>query len=688
MWNAAFQTLWRMNLTASAVILLVLAARLMLYRAPAIYRYLLWAAVLFRLLCPVGLASALSVFNIVETPAIAGVQVLPNEKTDGGIPSHLHAAAAEKMLRSEMPADISVWPSQETDVPEEAERSAEQTEKTVDWSALLTGAWIGGTVMMLLAGGMSLLRLHRALVGSVRLRRGILLADGIDTAFVLGIFRPRICVPSGLSAQERELVIWHEHCHMCRGDHILRPVAWLALCIHWYNPLVWLAFYLSGTDMERSCDEAVIRRMNEESRTAYSAALLRCAVGGVRRAVIPPAFGESGVRTRILGVLHYKKPARWVCVAAAALCILLTACTLTDPMPEKMSTGVNIADPVAPDPADGQTDATMPEANPVKVQPEEPPTVPVLDSVLAQQNIQSILATLRITEEHGISFGIPYLPPKAEVGTALFLTLNATYRLEDGTVRVHSFLDNASGWESGDAMAFGAKDEGELIRIMLRAAYRTPLGENSWQEMAASYVEISAPFDYNKAPILEEPSIGIEYKDGESLLCVNLQNGGRARLALTLPDGFVLAENWEKSADPGMPPAVTVLWQGGAVGTLRLYPFAMSDAETVQPAKNELPMQIFAATALSNHAEYEDYAVAQSTDTGAAATCKYSWQELTGVYQSADAAAAVPWKNADCILAYDWSVLSCYVELVVEEGLLTAEQLEETARSIRWQKTE
>ena len=127
-----------------------------------------------------------------------------------------------------------------------------------------------------------------------------------------------------------------------------------------------------------------------------------------------------------------------------------------------------------------------------------------------------------------------------------------------------------------------------------------------------------------------------------------------------------------------------MLRQGAAVGTLRLYPFATGDFDRVYPAENLLPMEIFAAVALSNHAGYEDYTVIFSTDTGATATGKYIWQQLSGVVQQT-APAELPWNSRDCVLAYEWSALHCYAELTLEEGLLSAQELEKIAHSIRWQ---
>lgn len=880
-WYAILPRVWNMSLTASVVVLVVLAARLVLRRAPAVFRYVLWGAVLFRLLCPVSFSSVVSVFSVVGAPVneSGGMEYVPE--------NIVHTAAPEV----ELPVvgdTVNALINEKLPQGEEQLR-ADPLEAPV---TLLTWLWMAGTGGMLLYGIVSWVRLRRQLVGSVTLEKNIRLADGIGTAFVLGVLRPVIWLPSAMPPAERELVIRHERQHLRHGDHVFRFLGWCALCLHWFNPLVWLAFRLSGKDMEHACDEAVMKKAERDIRAEYSYALLHCAAGRAHFAGTPLAFGENNVRSRIKNVMRYKKPAVLAMVLAVVLCAVLAVCLLANPKNDaEDSSTVTAARQELADAAPGDTvffgtyeqdnyssngaepiewivvkkqgssvlllskhvlanhacdsekaawftweDCALREwlngefvvtafsrdeleklqwanvsadGNPVSgldagtatrdlvfipsvremtlwfdtdsrrtaqptayaaaqgaylgegvqwwlrtpgssrgnaavvdvdgsvdanghlawypgvgvrpciwltvdetendptevesfaVSPDsagenavvleqaengitEEVTVPTLEPVLAQQTIQLILGTLRVTEEHGVSFHIPSLPPRAEDGTELFITLNATYRLSDGSYTVQSLVDNVSGWVSGDAVGVSAaKQEGELTRIMLRAAYRTPVGENAYKEMAASYVQLTAPFDYNTAPVLEEPTASIEYRNGESRIHVNLQNGERAILSLALPEGFVLAENWEKSADPAMPPATAVLWQGCAVGTLRLYPFSGA-YDDVDPAENELPMPIFAAVALANHVDYEGYTVIRYTDTGAAATAKYSWQQTAGAMVKD--AAALPWNSRDCILAYDWSAMHCYMELVFDEDLVSAQELEKIAQSVRWQK--
>ncbi len=691
-WYALLPRLWNMSLTASVVIVLVLMVRLVLRRAPAAFRCALWGVVLFRLLCPVSFSSVLSVFNVMQAPFASGggVAYIPED-----IVHIQHPVVSLPLVGDAVNAAIS------ESLPQGREQLvADPLEAPV---TLLTLGWMAGVVVMMTIGAVRMVRLRRALVGWIPLREGIRLADGIDTAFVLGVLRPCIYLPSSLPQAEREYVILHERQHICRGDPFFRLLGWIALCLHWFDLLVWVAFRLSEWDMELACDEAVVRNMDGSGRAAYSAALLHCASGQARRLRLMPAFGETGVRARIRAVLRYRKPAFWLVLGAAVLCAVLAVCTISDPKPGGMQQDgapPPMSDTPQPDAADvpgvgadasasdgeqaapdGEVQESLAGAQEILT---EEITVPTLEPVLAQQTIQLILGTLRLTEEHGISFHIPTLPPKAEDGTELFLTLNATYRQEDGSRSVHSYLDNADGWVSGDILSFGAtKDVGELIRVMLRAAYMIPVGENAYKELAASYVELTAPFQYNTAPTVEEPLAAVEYKNGESRISVRLQDGSEALLSVALPEGFVLAENWERSVDPAMPPAMAVLQNGKAVGILRLHPFATSDVQGVDPAENTLPMQIFATVALSNHAGYDGYTVIHAADTGAAAVCKFVWQPMETFVGDA---AAVPWSSKDCVLAYDWNVFPCYMELTLQEGILTMPELQKVAHSVQWQK--
>jgi beta-lactamase regulating signal transducer with metallopeptidase domain len=298
--DAFLQTL-NMSFTAGIVILCVCLARLLLRRAPAVLRYALWAVVLFRLLCPVSLESALALLPTDPAPVRTDLLYAAQPQVHTGVP------ALDAAVGGALPA---------------ADPTASANPLQI-YSAVGAVLWVTGCAGMLLAGGISLFRLRRRLRGAREVEPGIYVAAGLPTAFVLGVLRPRIYLPKGLTDGERDLVLAHERAHIRRGDPALRLLAWVALCLHWFHPLVWLAFCLSGRDMEAACDESVLRKLGPQVKRNYSAALLRVATGRRIALTAPLAFGEGGVKGRIRGVLRWKRPALWAMAAMVALVLAL-----------------------------------------------------------------------------------------------------------------------------------------------------------------------------------------------------------------------------------------------------------------------------------------------------------------------------------------------------------------------------
>ena len=321
-----------MTLTASVVIVFVLLARLALRRAPRICSYALWLVVLFRLLCPVSLTADISLMGLLDTPVTE-------------VTAHTSAAAY-------VPRDVVHDPTPTVDLPVpgigeavtdalpqgEEQAVADPLEAPV---AIATLIWMTGAAAMVIWGLASLVRLRRRLVGAVPLEKGVYLADHIDTPFVLGLFRPKIYLPSALPEGERGYILLHERHHIRRLDHAVKLLAFLALCVHWFNPLVWLMFVLLGRDMEMSCDEAVVRKLGEAVRADYSASLLRLATGRKIIAGAPLAFGEGDTRDRVVNVLKWKRPRLWAVLAGAAVCaVVIAACAVNPPdSPEDSQTG-------------------------------------------------------------------------------------------------------------------------------------------------------------------------------------------------------------------------------------------------------------------------------------------------------------------------------------------------------------
>ena len=302
--------LLRINLVTSIVILIILGARLILKRAPKVFSYALWAIVLIRLLIPVSIQSPISV--VPNTPAASGAVI--------------NSALPEIEFETLSDLEQNYYESQNTS----SEDVQVYVSRTMEPIVYLSLAWLVGVAVMVLYSGISYLKIRRMVRIAVPLRENIWIADDIKSPFVIGFIKPKIYLPNNLGEQEQEYIILHEQYHIRRLDHVIKALAFLALTIHWFNPLVWIAFVLACKDMEMSCDEAVIRKLGENVRADYSASLLTLATGHRIIAGTPLAFGEGDTKGRIKNLAKWKKPAIWVLVLTLIICLILGVCLLTD----------------------------------------------------------------------------------------------------------------------------------------------------------------------------------------------------------------------------------------------------------------------------------------------------------------------------------------------------------------------
>lgn len=308
-----FQKALNMSIAAGWLILAVIALRLLLRRAPKRFRLLLWAVVGLRLALPWSIESALSLIPSAQTLP-EGIMLERAPVLDTGI-SALNGAINPGFTAAFTP---------------ELGASANPLQVLLPIAAAL---WMLGAAAMLLWALVSWLRLRKRVREAVRLEENVYECE-IASPFVLGLFRPRIYLPFSLENGERELVLAHERAHITAGDHIIKPLGWLLLAAHWYNPLVWLAYALFCRDIELACDERVVRGLSLSDRADYSQALLDLSRprGGVR--ACPLAFGESSVKGRVKSVLSYKKPTFWLVLLAVVVCVGAAVCFLTDPKEE------------------------------------------------------------------------------------------------------------------------------------------------------------------------------------------------------------------------------------------------------------------------------------------------------------------------------------------------------------------
>ena len=289
----------RQSLTAGWMILALLVLRPLLKKVPRSFSCLLWALVAVRLVTPFSFQSRVSL-----------------------VPQSIAAPTRITPILPELPVSALEQPMVQAAAPV----------RGVAWGQVLTVIWLMGVAAMAVYALVSYIRLINRVQVSIHIQDRLYLCDNVRSPFVLGIFRPRIYLPSDMEPQTTTFVLAHEQAHLRRGDHLWKPLGYAILCIHWFNPLCWLAYILFCRDMEQACDEAVIRNMSAGDKKAYSAALLKCSLPRSAIAACPLAFGELSVKQRIRGVLNYRKPKFWVVAVSAVLCVVLAACFLTDPV--------------------------------------------------------------------------------------------------------------------------------------------------------------------------------------------------------------------------------------------------------------------------------------------------------------------------------------------------------------------
>lgn len=324
---ALFQAVLVMSLTAAATALAVLLIRavMRMLEVPRAIVFLLWAVVLFRMVCPVSFSSSWSLLSLF--PA-AEEQVA--DFSDGDLSGNQviwdSPQSHERYQAGVSGGGIVVSPAPEDGggsyVVTGPDGASPPATVETDVLPVLSVIWALGVLALWLWSLLSWLRLRLKLSAAVRTPDGAWESDRVDSPFVLGFFPPKIYLPLGLTGDTRRYVLLHERSHIRRGDHIVKVLAFLALAVHWFNPLLWVSWFLSCRDMEAACDESVLRRSPEDIRKSYSAALLSLAVAHPLR--VPLAFGENDVKGRVKGALRWKRPA--AALVAVALVALLASC--------------------------------------------------------------------------------------------------------------------------------------------------------------------------------------------------------------------------------------------------------------------------------------------------------------------------------------------------------------------------
>ena len=318
---AVFLKLLNLSISASWLVLAVLALRLVSKRSPKWMNVLLWGIVALRLMLPFSIESALSLIPSAETVSPAVVQFDPAPTITSGV------SVIDNAVNPALSEHFAAAPTMSVN-------------PLYVWTYLAGWVWLIGLGAMLLYALVSYLRLRRRVSVSLCVRENIYLCDAISSPFILGVVKPHIYLPSGLDEVQRQNVLSHEQAHLARRDHWWKPLGFALLAVYWFNPVLWLAYALLCRDIELACDERVIRTMDESAVKTYSTVLLACSMP--RKAVItcPLAFGEVGVKERVKNALRYKKPAFWVVAASVAVCVVVAVCFLTNPPTDTDAAGL------------------------------------------------------------------------------------------------------------------------------------------------------------------------------------------------------------------------------------------------------------------------------------------------------------------------------------------------------------
>ena len=309
--NELFLKIINMSISASWLVLAVLILRFVLKKAPKWINVLLWGIVAIRLICPFSFESTLSLIPSAETiPLNIGMDTTPT--INSGI-SAINNAVNPIISQSNTPM---------------AGSSVNLLQITI---GIYEYIWIFGMIALALYTAISYWRLRRKVDTAVRYKDNIFQSENVSFPFVLGIIKPRIYLPFKMNGQYLEHVVAHEQAHICRKDHWWKPLGFLLLMIHWFNPLMWLAYVLLCRDIELACDEKVIKELGNEQRGDYTQALVACSVNRRMIAACPLAFGEVSVKERVKSVMNYKKPAFWVIIISVIVCVGVAVCFLTNP---------------------------------------------------------------------------------------------------------------------------------------------------------------------------------------------------------------------------------------------------------------------------------------------------------------------------------------------------------------------
>ena len=677
--NGLFLAILKMSLAASFVIVDVCILRLVFSRAPKWITLLLWGVVGLRLVFPVTLGDFFGQ-TVLETNA---VDTMSDEVESGEIPTNLPLdnLHTTDIRTGENNVDLFLIDNRVNNFLDSKYQESISAQSELQPFSLLSFIWLCGIIVLLMYTVVRYVNLRQKICTAVPLYDNIYQSENISSSFILGIIKPKIYLPFDIGKQELDYIISHERAHIRRGDHIIKPLALAVAAVHWFNPLVWLAFVLLSRDIELACDERVISKLDRDSRADYTAALLKCSLPKNQAAGLL-SFGEVGVKQRIRAVMLYKKPTLPLVCFALTIAAILAVCLMIYPsggMNRLPDGDMSVIAGGDRQPSDETDDSQSNVGDDDR---------PQLTKASADETISQILASLTINSDNTISVSIPEILPVSSDGkTELYLMLSAEFTT-DGAHTIERLLDYASGWTGGEELSLPIDMTiGELNGVTLGAFYMTKIDDtgiqgsdadaadsNLMQIFASGSTTANAPFTYDQPLGYTQPKVEIDEVDGFTRLTYTMTDGSQISLSLSLPDDIEFTSTGDL--------ALGLTRDGGSVGSIALYPLATTapqDLATVDTAADSLPMQIFATVALSNHAGYDEYTVRKSTGSSAVATAQYIWQDLS---EAAGDAASIPWQEQGCVLAYDWNICDYFVEIKLEDEIFDQSALEALADSL------
>lgn len=670
-----FLNLLNMSITGSFIVLAVMLLRVLLKKAPRKYSYALWSILGIRLLCPFSFSSILSVFNIFKP------------ETQGSKMTFVTAGEKQSVLDIPLSQITPVSPSVSGNAADTAVSSAVSQSGDI-WTAVLFALsviWAIGIAAFIIYFVFSCISVKKRVSDAVLLYDNVYESKSISSAFVFGFFSPKIYLPSGLDSTDCSYITAHEKAHIRRFDHIVKLVALTALCLHWFNPLMWLAYRLMVLDMELSCDELAISSFDKDIRKGYANALLNMSarqngisLGGIL------AFGENSTKERINGALSAKKPAVIVSVTAVIVIAIAAVGLLTngngndsDSKPDNNVINNNVINNISNSENDSKFDELTDSSTDIEdnssiadVSADDSSTADEqfceLTEANAEEFVESALSSLIIYDNQTAEFTLPdIIPTDPEGRTKLTITMNAIYVEGVGSYGSKRFLDYETNWNGGETFTADLSyDSGKLQELMLRVAFMTEIDENILTTYYSDYVTLEEPFNYNESSKLTESKAELSMLNRELSVLYTTKNDQSLTLSMNLPDGITAAVS---DADNGFSdlPAVEFHKDGQSIGSMYLIGYGATDDETLatlNTTSEELPMMIYSPVALSNMIDYHNgYRVVSSTNTSSNAVC-YPLEWKTNYHN-------------DCVLAYDLSSERYFAMLSFAPDILTEDEL-------------